>query len=144
MANPLDTMELVRKQRLAGRSWEDIAEEMYGDLGQGLEMSQRLQQEYAQYLERHYDQSSRQSKIAQEVARLDAMHAALWDKAMDGDVPAINSVLNISKQRAKITGIDLPDPTDKTVTAQVLVIGNDQAEFMAALKAGRESKQIEA
>ena len=40
-----------------------------------------------------------------EVARLDALQAAVWDKALAGDSAAVNTVLRIIEQRARLLGL---------------------------------------
>ena len=47
--------------------------------------------------------------------RLDAMQQAIWDKAMTGDLPAIDRMLRLMERRAKLFGLDTPTkiaPTD--------------------------------
>ena len=41
---------------------------------------------------------------ATELPRLDALHPALWDKALAGDVTASNGLLRISDQRRRLLG----------------------------------------
>lgn len=41
-----------------------------------------------------------------EVARLDALQFAIWDKAMDGDPQAVGTVLKIIDQRMRVLGLD--------------------------------------
>lgn len=43
---------------------------------------------------------------ALELARLDALHAALWPAAMGGDLPSVDRVLKLMERRAKILGLD--------------------------------------
>jgi transcriptional regulator with XRE-family HTH domain len=40
--------------------------------------------------------------------RLDKLHAALWDRALEGDLQAIDRLLTISNRRAKLFGLDAP------------------------------------
>lgn len=40
--------------------------------------------------------------------RLDALQAAIWDKAQKGDIGAINTSLRISAQRAQLFGLNAP------------------------------------
>lgn len=46
---------------------------------------------------------------ALEVQRLDALQVPLWDKAMDGDIKAVNTILRISEQRSRLLGLHKPD-----------------------------------
>lgn len=41
-----------------------------------------------------------------ELARLDALQAALWERAMTGDVKAAGMVLRIIEQRSRLLGLD--------------------------------------
>ena len=41
-----------------------------------------------------------------EVQRLDALQVGLWDKAVSGDVKAVNAVLRIIEQRSRLLGLD--------------------------------------
>lgn len=43
---------------------------------------------------------------ALELERLDAMTAAVWPRAIAGDLPAVDRALRISERRAKLCGID--------------------------------------
>ncbi|MCA9241981.1 MAG: hypothetical protein KDA37_17340 [Planctomycetales bacterium] len=43
-----------------------------------------------------------------ELARLDALQAALWERAMTGDVKAAGMVLRIIEQRTRLLGLDKP------------------------------------
>ena len=40
--------------------------------------------------------------------RLDKLHAALWERALEGDLQAIDRLLTISNRRAKLFGLDAP------------------------------------
>jgi hypothetical protein len=43
-----------------------------------------------------------------EAERLDAMTAALWPRAMDGDLRATDRILGIMDRRARLLGLDAP------------------------------------
>src|SRR5262249_5396385 len=43
---------------------------------------------------------------ALELARLDALHAALWSEALAGDLPTVDRILKLMERRAKILGLD--------------------------------------
>jgi transcriptional regulator with XRE-family HTH domain len=40
--------------------------------------------------------------------RLDKLHAALWERALEGDLSAIDRLLTISARRSKLYGLDAP------------------------------------
>lgn len=50
-----------------------------------------------------------------EADRLDRLQAAVWSAAIRGDVKAVDRVLRISDQRAKLLGLNAPVKTDVTV-----------------------------
>ena len=41
--------------------------------------------------------------------RLDEMQFAVWDRAINGDLPALSCVLKIMDRRAKLLGLDKPE-----------------------------------
>ncbi len=41
-----------------------------------------------------------------ELQRLDALQRALWDKAMGGDVKAVNAIARLIEQRTRLLGLD--------------------------------------
>lgn len=43
-----------------------------------------------------------------ELLRLDALQAGLWDRAVGGEVKAVNAVLRIIEQRSRLLGLDKP------------------------------------
>lgn len=44
-----------------------------------------------------------------EMARFDKMQAAIWQKAEEGDIKAVEAVLAISRERRKMLGLDSPE-----------------------------------
>jgi hypothetical protein len=52
-----------------------------------------------------------------ELARLDALQAALWPRAMKGDVPAALAVLRVVDQRLRLLGLDRGPRQRRTETA---------------------------
>jgi len=49
-----------------------------------------------------------------ELDRLDALQAASWGKAMDGDATATNAILRIMERRARLLGLDAPEKVAPT------------------------------
>jgi hypothetical protein len=84
-----------------------------------------------------------------ELARLDALHEALWPKAIAGNLRAVDGVLAIMKRRSRLLGLDAPKAVagDLHVTLQAMVeqvaaeCGLDPREVLA--EAERMLKQIE-
>lgn len=49
-----------------------------------------------------------------EVARLDQMLSALWEKVKEGDTRAIEAALKVEERRARLLGLDEPSEVDVT------------------------------
>ena len=47
-----------------------------------------------------------------ELMRLDEMQLAVWDRAINGDLPAAHCVLKIMDRRAKLLGLDKPEKAE--------------------------------
>ena len=54
----------------------------------------------------HHQAEAAENYRTLEVARLDALQAAIWDKAMEGDPQAVGAVLKIIDQRMRVLGLD--------------------------------------
>ena len=52
-----------------------------------------------------------------EGARLDRLHQAVWDAAINGDCYAIDRVLKLMERRAKLFGLDAPNKVAQTNVA---------------------------
>jgi len=51
-----------------------------------------------------------------ETARLDRLISGVWEKALNGEIPAIMAVLKILERRAKLLGLDAPSKVQQEVT----------------------------
>jgi hypothetical protein len=60
-----------------------------------------------------------------EAERMDAMHLALWRRALRGDAPAVAQVLDIMKTRAKMFGLNIEAEGTPTVNVEKAYIGID-------------------
>ena len=58
-----------------------------------------------------------------ELARLDRLQAALWDRAMAGDLRAVNVAVRILGQRARLLGLYQAVSAHPDVNLQTLVVG---------------------
>ncbi len=47
-----------------------------------------------------------------ELMRLDELQFSLWDRAINGDLPAANCVLKVMDRRAKLLGLDKPEKVE--------------------------------
>jgi len=50
---------------------------------------------------------------ALELSRLDALHYAVWDKALSGDIKAIETSLRVIERRVKVLGLDRLNGSEK-------------------------------
>jgi hypothetical protein len=78
-----------------------------------------------------------------ELMRLDAVQHALWDRAVNGDLPAANCVLKIMDLRAKLVGLYKPEKVevnkwdyqasdiDAEVQRIITMMNEREEEFMA-------------
>ena len=62
-----------------------------------------------------------------ELARLDALQAALWPKAIAGEWAAADRVLSIMERRAKLLGLDAPTRADVVTQTKVSFSADDFA-----------------
>jgi len=90
--------------RLAGKSFRTIARELgctpsgaHGAVSRALDRTLSSANEHAAHLREV------------ELARLDAMLTGLWDRAISGDVPAVNAALRIAERRSRLLGLDAPE-----------------------------------
>jgi hypothetical protein len=64
---------------------------------------------------------SQQSARSDSIARLNDALKAINEKVRDGDTDAINTMLKIEAQRAKLLGLDAPTKIEADVKAEVAV-----------------------
>lgn len=77
--------------------------------------------------------------------RLDRLQRAAWAKALQGDLPAIHTVLRIMERRARLFGLDAPIQVAATVEhLDPTVIDSEVARLVGMLKQTPiEAKAIE-
>jgi hypothetical protein len=74
-----------------------------------------------------------------EVERLDALLAAVWPKAVKGDLAAVDRVLSILARRARLLGLDAERPAAPSVALQNVNVSvgsmtdDERAEAVAAI-----------
>lgn len=78
------------------------------------------------------DTASKRELLALEVSRLDALQAAHWDQAVNGDVRSADFILKVIDKRSKMLGLVDTD-TDAT-TVQTVVVTGDSAAYIDALR----------
>lgn len=114
--------------RATGTSWWDIAEELGVSEGQAA----RLVADQINTAARLVDDGAKRNLLALEVDRLDQIQRSLWDRAIGGDLRAVDAVLRIITTRAKILGLE--NATAATVTNNTIVVAGNTDEYIAALQ----------
>ncbi len=80
----------------------------------------RIKQALAEYLQSSIvDPIDVETVRAVELARLDEMHRAVYERALEGDTRSIRTALEISKRRSTIAGLDKPRRIDTHHTGAV-------------------------
>lgn len=95
--------------RRAGVTWEKIAREVgFKNASGAYKMYQRAAERMARpHLEEYRDM---------QLDRLERMHMAVWPRAKDGDLRAIETALRIGDREAKLLGLDAPTKIQAEVT----------------------------
>ena len=109
-----------------GCSYEVIAREVgYGHRGSAYRaVKQALQERIADAVDFYR---------TVEGARLDALQVAIWDKAMAGNVRAVNTVLKIIRLRCQLFNLYMEDPSaDRANAATTVVISPENLQHLMA------------
>lgn len=114
--------------RAAGTPWWDIAEELGVSEGQAA----RMVAERINAAARLVDEGAKRHLLALEIERLDRLQQSLWDRALGGELRAVDAVLRIITTRAKILGLE--NATAATVTNNTIVVAGNTDEYIAALQ----------
>lgn len=98
----VDRERLVLDLRRAGATFDDIATQAgYAD-------PSGAWQAYRRAIGRTLTEAHADEQRELEAARLDSLQQAIWDRAIAGDLPAVNGVLRIMERRARLLGLDAP------------------------------------
>lgn len=119
------------EMRKAGHDWIEIAEKC------GLSLSEAKREVSVMINEASslYDSGSRIAVLEMELARLDQLQQSVWEQAMLGDGRAVETVLKVMAQRAKLLGLDeLGEANKQAATTTVVVAGGSTEEYVNALK----------
>lgn len=74
----------------------------------------------------------RETMLAMENARLDALQSAFWELAVGGSLEDAKFVLSVMEKRWKLNQMDVPDA--RTVGQTVLVVrGDSEADYVGSL-----------
>lgn len=95
----------VFELRIQGFTFEQIACEV------GYQGASGAWQAYQRVKESHIFESVEEARQL-ELMRLDEMQFAIWDRAINGELPVLSCVLKIMDRRAKLLGLDKPEKVD--------------------------------
>jgi DNA-binding PucR family transcriptional regulator len=105
----LDKESAVVALRREGRTWQEIARSI------GYASASGASDAYARASSRVVAEGIDELR-ALENDRLDALHTAVWDKALEGDYKALEIVLKIMDRRSRLLGLDQPARKQVEVT----------------------------
>ena len=112
--------------RLAGHDYERIAHEVgFSNKGTAWRVVNNALRERVDEGVEEYRET--------ELARLDALQAALWDKAMEGDSSAVTTILKVMGHRSKLLGLETAVQEGTTTPRTVVIQGNTE-EYIRGLK----------
>lgn len=130
----------VYELRIQGNTFEQIASEVgYSGPSGAWQAHQRIKSEWI------FESIEEARQL--ELMRLDELQVAVWDRAINGDLPAAHCVLKIMDRRAKLLGLDKPEKVevnkwdinaedlDAEVERIVNIINEREEQFMARREA---------
>ena len=95
----------VYELRIQGNTFEQIASEVgYSGPSGAWQAHQRIKSEWI------FESIEEARQL--ELMRLDELQVAVWDRAINGDLPAAHCVLKIMDRRAKLLGLDKPEKVE--------------------------------
>lgn len=122
-------VEEAYKMRLASKTYQQIADELgYASAWDVAHAIQARMKSEATRL----TQDDRESILAMELDRMDALRAAHWEAAMLGDLKSGELILKITDRVIKMVGLDSIDTAAQTHA--VLVVGGAEQDYVAKLK----------
>lgn len=116
------------QMRASGKSWWDIAEALGVSEGQAASLVAHKISAAARLVDEGY----KRHLLALEVERLDRLQETLWDRALGGELRAVDTILKIITTRAKILGLE--NAVASTVTNNTVVVAGNSDEYIAALQ----------
>lgn len=132
--------ELIEKERQvlelrrAGATYDECARAVGYATPQGAYLA------YHRAIKRTLNQAGAEEARQTEADRLDRLQRAVWPKALNGEIPAINTVLKLMERRARLLGLDSPMKLQAEVTSYEGGTDIDrEVARLAALLAGTES-----
>jgi hypothetical protein len=95
----------VFELRIQGNTFDQIATEVgYSGPSGAWQAYQRVRSEFI------YESIDESRQL--ELMRLDELQVAVWDRAINGELPAAHCVLKIMDRRAKLLGLDKPEKVE--------------------------------
>lgn len=118
--------------RIAGASWDEIAQALGYESGASANSAVRAGK-------RTRTKDELEDIVDLELERLDMLQLIAWKTAKDGDLKAMQFVLNVIAQRAKFLGTEKkPNEGATGTTNTAIFIGGDQSEYVKSLQQARE------
>lgn len=131
IATEADRAYRAHKARIIGKSWDEIAhEEQWPSAAAAQAAVKRWQAEAAALV----TASSQREHLELEVARIDALQAAIWPQAMMGHVPSATAALSMIVQRSRLIGLDPEKMNEDGETARTVVVPQESSSYIDALK----------
>lgn len=115
----IDKERQVIEMRRAGATFDDIAHTL------GFAHASGAYQAFQRAMSRTLTNAGTEELRTAEADRLDRLQRAVWVQALNGDLPAVNTVLRIMERRARLLGLDAP------LRAEVKVEQHDPASIDA-------------
>lgn len=112
----VDRTRQAFEMRKAGMHYRDIAAKLGVSVGSVHNWVREWSEEYTLQTEEHF-----QSIRSESLARLDTALTAIWPQVRKGERGAVESMLKIEAQRAKLLGLDAPTKVEAEVKAEVAV-----------------------
>lgn len=122
----------AQQMRVAGASWAEIADA----LGYSSEQSASTAVRSAR---RTRTKDEMEDIVDLELQRLDMLQLIMWRTAQQGDVRAVQSILQMMTLRMKLLGLEKkPNEVSGTTNNTAVFIGGDSADYTEALRKARE------
>lgn len=125
------------QMRAAGASWWDIADRLQITQGHAARLVAHKIAAAAQLV----DEGAKRQLLAMEIERLDSLQQSLWDRALGGDIRAVDSIVRIITTRSKILGLETA--TANTVTNNTIVVAGNTEEYVAALQQATRREPVD-
>lgn len=137
---PYDRADEAHQLRVGGMAWAEVARSVGYVSGQVAQMAVTAYLQKAA-IERTPEQ--RQLALQLELDRLDALQAALWDRAGNGDLRAAMVILQISDRRVRLERLDrVADERANVQDTNWISPGPEMADHMRHVILEREREKV--